>query len=243
MLQMSIDSNAVSTLLNLGEVVAIIFTLVISLSGAYYALGFRRILVDKLERNRALWTGTLALLLATVVLVLFFSPENSPAFPLVAIAFIIVVAGWLDSAIRTAIEQDYFHRNTLLWKRLRFVFWAGILGNFIVTPILVFANVATPGFFGLATILVGGSALLYGTLTLFVSGQRTKDRKMKSYLRWIGLSVAFLLALLTSGLVLSFSNILPLVPIILLAFSLYRAARSLAPTSKIETGLSRAVKN
>jgi hypothetical protein len=232
-----VSSNSiVSSLLgSVGAELAILVILVISGMAAYYALNLSKLLVGGVEKSRARWTAVLSLLLIILVISVF--ALGAIEIVVVAAALLLTIAGWMDSTIRVAIEQDYFHRNTLHWRTLRPLYWVGFSLTFILAPLIVvfgLAKVAPHLASSFLNVFLTLPSFAYGSITLFVSGQRTRDRKMKSYLRWLAVSV---LSILAFGLVLTTYNLNDLVPylfLILMSYSIFRAARSLSPTTKIE---------
>jgi hypothetical protein len=242
MLQISVVSSIAGAFLANVSFLAFVVIVGISFYAAYYALNLSRLLVDKVQKSRAIWTAALSLLLSTFILAFILSPESGPysgIFVVPAIALVLILAGWMDSTIGVAIDQDYFHRNTLHWKTIRPLFWVGIFIVFLVAPIATIMGLKL----GLndsqlfLSPFIAIPPFVYGTAALFVSGERSKDRKMKSYLRWLGLSVislfaAFGISILSNNL----GSAISVLFLALLAYFLYCAAKSLSPTNRIEKG-------
>jgi hypothetical protein len=228
-------NNDVSTIIGNALFLAILIFAIINFLAAYYSLNLSRMLIDRLEKSRAIWTGSVSILLSTTLLLFIFTPETGPYSAIWVISlviFILALAGLIDSTIRVAIEQDYFHRNTLYWKKLRYLFWAGILFIFVLGPILTFTgfpNLTS----GLALdALAGIVPFVYGIAALFVSGKRSKDRKMRSYLRWLGLAVLVLLGVALDSYITTGGGEAFLL-FVVLAYFLYRASKSLSSTNKL----------
>ncbi len=213
---------------------------VIGFVAAYYSFALSRALVNREYRNRAIWTAMIAIaLVATVYPLLFFALSNfapSSFFQLVTLytvstADLLFLYAWLDSTIRIAIGQDFFHRDTFGWSRLRYIFWTGLIplelliwiGLLLPTnyPFFVARGLAFAGFFG----VVG--------LVLFVSGLRTSDRTIRTYLMWLGLIMLWALVMAVLGTLAAFA--FPSAWVVM-AYLLFRAARSLSPISKLQAG-------
>ncbi len=220
--------------------ISAIVTTIIGFIAAYYSFALSRALVNRGYRNTAIWTALIAIaLVATVYPLLFFALSNfapSSFFQLVVLyavstADLIILYAWLDSTIRIAIDQDFFHRDTFGWSHLRYIFWAGLIlldlsvwmGLLIPTnyPFFVARGLAFAGFFG----VVG--------LVLFVSGLRTSDRTIRTYLMWLGLIMLWALVMAVLGTLAPFA--FPSAWVVM-GYLLFRAARSLSPISKLQAG-------
>lgn len=236
MLQVTANNNASGVIANV-VFLAILVIAIINFFAAYYSFNLSRLLVDTVQKTRAIWTAALSILLSVTTLAFILAPTSGPysgIFVVPLIAFVLALSGLVDSTIRVAIDQDYFHRNTLHWKKLRFLFWAGILFIFVANPLFLATGFSYIGS-GLAlSFLEGVVPFAYGIATLFVSGRRSKDRKMRSYLRWVGLAVVSFLGVAVVGNILGGAGAFLLV--VVLAYFLYCAARSLSPTNRMEKG-------
>lgn len=206
-----------------------VFIAIMGLATTYSSLAMRRTLIDRTYRSRAMWTGLLAA--GMVALMFTDSVTYSPLFPnptflqllphdAVLVAVVVILAAWIDSTIRIAIDQDYYHRNTLSWLRLRYLFWPGALYTAI-------------SFIGNQNPLPGILSFGFASVTLYVSGTRTPDITMRFHLRWIAL---FAVTVFLEGVALFLLPVPTLVALAFGAYFLYRAGRSLAPTSKLSLG-------
>ncbi len=220
--------------------ISALVTTVIGVIAAYYSFALSRALVNREYRNTAIWTAMIAIaMIATVYPLLFFALSSfAPSSFLqlvvlytVSTADLIILYAWLDSTIRIAIGQDFFHRDTFSWSHLRHVFWAGLIlldlsvwmGLLLPTnyPFFVARGLAFAGFFG----VVG--------LVLFVSGLRTSDRTIHTYLMWLGLIMLWALVMAVVGTLVPFA--FPSAWVVI-AYLLFRAARSLSPIGKLQLG-------
>ena len=234
--------SVISTIISVEIWISVLVAVIISSLAANYSFRMSRILFERIYRSRAMWTGFFAIILIVLLVVdsltsIFSGSLSIEAIPVASripqvvavIVFVLIFAAWIDSTIRIAISQDFFHRNTLRWASLRYLFWASIL------PLSLLYVLDHQAFYAFAPI-----PLVYAAATLLVSGIRTRNRTMRAYLRWIGLLVLsgsifnFLIYLIP------FPNLFPnLFGGVVLAYFLYRAAKSLSPTSKLELGMHK----
>ncbi|MDA4130240.1 MAG: hypothetical protein OK457_05680 [Thaumarchaeota archaeon] len=213
-------------------------------------------LVGQIYRRRAFWIIAMGVFLFFGTLVNFPEPFNSVAgdyvliagLPLshISFAFIFpVIFAFVDSTVLAALELDFFHRDTLRWKKFRkpsylaplVLFLGIILFAYYKSAPTWFGYVFFPTFFAL--FLVYG----YSVVTLFVAGHRTPDKTIKKHVRLVGLTLAFITLSLLSDFRLSSTtsdleySILKLVNdflAVIIPYLLYRAVMSLSPTSRIE---------
>jgi uncharacterized membrane protein SirB2 len=150
----------------------------------------------------------------------------------------------MDSSIRTALDQDHFHRNTLQWKLLRKALWPTVLViaglNVVLKYGFSYALEAQPIVYGAV-----GAVLGYAAVTMVVCSVRTPDVSTKRFVLWLGLAAAAIVALLivaypiVSGLSDIGSNppaALSLIFAPIGSYFILRAAMSLSPTGRLEMG-------
>jgi hypothetical protein len=229
--------STISLLIGYELLVSAAATVGLSILAAYYSFAICIASKESVYRRRAMFTGLLAAGLAILVLTTLLaggSPTNPNALAQLGLfVYFIILAVWTDSAIRTAIDQDFFHRNTLYWSSVRYPF---LVFTGIVTPFLVLATLTVEG---LLVILVEASFILsialiaVGITALFVSGTRTKDRLIRNYLKWFGFAVVSFLFQFIFPLDFPFS-LKAAIPVALTAYFLLKMARSLSPVSKFE---------
>jgi len=171
------------------------------------ALNLRRALVDHPYRARAFWTAVggltlLALIGESIITDLTgSSPTTSYAVWLGGAAvwglIFFGLYGWIWSNVAVAVEADFFNRDVLWWKR----------GGVYIAPALVVVSYA---FFNLPpwwTIPQSGplldvfnglfyGAVVYATVALAISYWRIKDMRIKTYTKWVVLSIAALFAII-----------------------------------------------
>lgn len=220
--------------------ISALVTTLIGFIAAYYSFALSRALVNRQYRNTAIWIGTIAIaLVATVYPLLFFALSDfapSSFFQLVILyavstADLVILYAWLDSTIRIAIGQDFFHRDTFSWSRLRNIFWAVL----ILLDLLVWTGLLLPNnypFFVARGLAFAGFFGVVG-LVLYVSGLRTSDRTIRTYLTWLGLIMFWALVIAVLGTLAPFA--FPSAWVVM-AYLLLRAARSLSPISKLQPG-------
>jgi hypothetical protein len=206
------------------------------------SLGLRRALVDPPYRERALWTalGGFSAILFVVAGYVDSVFGNVPITWLGVIAegaiwgaAFIFLLEWIVSNINVSLAADYFNRGALRWKRggsyaVLAVFLAGYIADAAPSWWL-------PGWFladGLSNTLAAAAffgAIVYSASVLALTYSRILDRKMKTYTKWVALSLVSLF------LFIAFRNIGPgwlanlsFAPEVLWAIFMYGTVTSLA---------------
>lgn len=208
---------------------------------AYQSYIVRRIMASRIYRSRALWTGGTALAVSPFgvliimgelgVLGLDYSPFSTPqniqvlsAFLSLSVVDSLLLFGLIDSTIGVARELDFFHTDTLRWKRGRMVAW----------PIVLAGAIAGGIGSGQLQYALGGALLgvpfAYGGLVLVKSAPLLHDETMRGYLKWLGLIVVGLVAEVITGSIFANLNF----PLVFFSYSFYRAAKSLSVRSHLE---------
>jgi len=242
---------------SLGFVVAVISSEVvpeaISLYAAYWAFAIRRALVGRMYRNHALWLGAIGVLLAGTG---FITYSNDPVFVYAVSIFygatFVVFLAFIDSTVRVARRSDPLLRSVLHWEKLRLLLWVDV-GGLVVLNMIPAVN---PSFASSVAGQVAGTlgwttlgAILFvpGAAALIVGTRRSRDPLVRESLKWLGvvlsMAVVLLLFYAIEGFVFGISQFdiyysypaLPIaVPYILMAYALYRSARSLAPMNRLQ---------
>lgn len=213
---------------------------------AYWSFEVRSALFNRLYRDRALWAATaasfFALLVLSNILIGGLDPTN---FYLSIALFSIGYAGaaltfaWIDTTVRVAIRADPLRRNTLHWAGLRKFIWVTLaLGIFfgIFGVLLHGTNYFSPA--------GAGGAYLYGPYAsnavftipgLVLCRRRTGDGILKNHLKWllIFVIVLFFATSLLNNPTKSVPQNLGAVLLLVDAYAIYKAARSLTTVSRL----------
>ena len=216
----------------------------INIFAAFRAVQIGRALVAPIYRNRAFLLSAL-LAYAVIITPLSFTTLQVESTFVGAIVnaipfgvFLICIFVFVDSTVLAAMETDFFHRDSLGWKRGRRlasvlllvgVAWglpASNLGD--NSSILVQAGT----FLAIAAVFV---ILGFSIAALIVSSRRVQDTTMRRFVKLLGLAFAlFLLAVAADGnsffiidLIGDFANVAS-------SYTLYRAVMSLSPLSTTE---------
>lgn len=225
-----------------GAVIVAIFSY-----GAYWAFQVRSALVSRLYRNRALWVGAVGTFLALLVLSdIIIGSLNSVDPYLSLFQFSIGYLGaaltfaWVDTTLILARKSDPLQRNTLHWSKLRIVVWLGLtlaIAGGLASAILTRANYFMTPTGPQGAFLYGpyGGYAIFSVPALIKSRGRAGDIVLRRHLRWLTLFVVVLF--FTSSLINNPSSSIPRTIgaflLIVDAYCLYKAARSLAPLSHV----------
>ena len=221
----------------LGEIIASV-AVIVAFTGlsAYYSFAIGHVSKERVYKRRALWTGFLSVGLVTLILTAFFS-GGTPTQPSITsqvsvVLYFIIMAAWIDSTIRTAINEDFFNRDTLLWSKVRypFIFFVGL-----VAPINYLTN-ATDSTLTLASELAFVSSvgfLAIGIIAVYLSGTRTSIRSTRRYLKYLAFAV--LCFIFQFALPTSFPfDLRAAIPFAATSYFMFKMARSLSPIRKLE---------
>jgi hypothetical protein len=171
----------------------------------FRALSLRQALVDPPYRDRALWTAmgglSVVFFVAAAYLDTVFgeTPTTSEGVIVEAaiwgVAFLVLL-GWIVTNINVAMSADYFNRDALGWKGGGWIVAIAVtLGGYI------FASL--PSWWLPQWLYAAGSTLEgvvffcgigYATLVLVLTYFRIRDLRIKTYTKWVALSVASLFA-------------------------------------------------
>lgn len=208
----------------------------ICIVAAYRAAEIGRGLVSRVHRNRALWT---AAMLGTLMIGFSDPLPGTLGVDLGMIAyvlFLLLVLPFVDGAILAAEDTDFFHRDTLQWRRLRrpvFVAYYAIYATLVVSTfgpstssIVEFLSNVSPVLF-----IVPG----YAIATLVLVARRTADRNLKWYVGYLGIGLAWLVGsvFLYNPSSIPSSTAEQAVIVVGLYF-FYRAVMSLSPLGRVE---------
>jgi len=199
------------------------------------AAQIRSALVSQIFRRRAFWIVVVGVFL-TIAILTENSLNNGPAF-LFLLVLIVIIPAFIDRTILAAIDMDFFHRDTLRWKKFRLSSYSVplVFVVFILTVIL-FGGANPPTWVSDAFFLffaVLAVAYGYSVVTLIVGARRTQDRTMKIHVRFLAFALACFAIIVLNDLGPEFILINDFLGVAT-AYLIYRAVMSLSPTSRIE---------
>jgi hypothetical protein len=204
---------------------------------AYWAFSFGRALVSRVYRIRAFWTGGYAIVaIGFLVESLLYT---TGVVTLQAAYFarppgLVALFALQDSSIRTALDQDHFHRNTFHWRSLRRFLWIAILALAVLDGALEYKFGFSLEAYPLAFVIVA-TIIGYSAIALVVSSERTSDEPMKRFVLWLGLAGAtVVISIAVSNLTSNLTATSPFLPVAIGSYFFFRAARSLSPTGHIQ---------
>lgn len=213
---------------------------VVLLYASYLSLSVRRGLVDPVYRRRALWMGLFGIpfagalgygIVADTILPansLFASPVLADAIFTIPIITLLV---WIDSMVGSAIHLDFLRRDILHWRRLRmFYYLLVVAGNvFYFSRYLQFPSVLALSLSDVSLI----PAFSYGALALATGARRTRDKTLRTHLKWFGtMGVTFLFGIVAYSFTLHLSLLL-MVPLFATSLCFFMMARNLVPIGKL----------
>ncbi len=215
-----------SEIINIAEDVAGVIAIVIFGFAAFRAFTIGRALVNRVYRNRAYFMGVFALIVIFSLLPIS-ATSGDIYFPFLFVFFIMV-----DSTILVALDTDFFHRNTLRWRRIRLVVYALFVGFLTYTFLPSNVTNTLPGFVFDVVVAIFVFVFVYTTATAVISARRTPDKPLR---RFIALAGLFLFGLLVNTVVFVFvSEVFTAFLFIIFAYITYRMAMSLSPVGKVK---------
>jgi hypothetical protein len=179
---------------------------------AYRALRLRSALVDYPYRTRAVGTAIGALTLVSFILasavdgVFGNTPTTVEGVLVEGAAWGFTFFGllfWIVTNNNVAISADYFNRDTLLWRAggkwvtigsVLFLWVAASLPPWWIPP-QIENNAAFTQFFN----ILFSVSVVYAAIVLAITFRRIKDRNIRSYTKWVLLSIFLMWATLASG--------------------------------------------
>ena len=210
----------------------------------------RKAFVNSTYRSRATWY----VILMSVIIVanantLVPNPGTGGFWSFVGLlpflGLIATIFAFVDKSVLVAMENDFFHRNTFYWRRLR---WP--LG---VTLVVSFASAAAAFSFALPSDATDAPTLVliayfvafiypiilsYSTAVLITAARRTSDRILKRSIFLFGLAMATFVLSILSGSIFPNGSVGSLIvnqgPNIAGTYLVYRSALSLSPVGHIQ---------
>lgn len=222
----------------------------------YWGLAIGRRLIVRDYRTQAFVASAAAFYVVLLLVVAFVIPVSAESGvtvvllnALVDYGVLIVIIYWVDTTVSIARRSDPFERDTLHYSISKY-FWflafaAPVIAALLLNPIILVYTTAAPLdaislSLALTPLFVAGS---FGAVLMFLGASRSKDRTLKSHIRWFGRGLAVVVATFAAGGVwrstggASSPYLIIVDPIFfggqfLVAYCFYRSARSLAPTTK-----------
>jgi hypothetical protein len=229
------------------DTLALSVSIIVSALASYRAFSSRKVLATPLYRNRALWTGTVAVMLILVdgfgiylentsssVTFGLVPPPGTPEFyffVLLTAAISAVAFVWIDSTIGVAREMDFLHRDVLGWKRFRPVAGIAVVAGataaqFAMTPLTIL----------ISSVLLAVPAVYLGA-ALIVGGRRAHNETMRRYMRWMGFLVASLVLQVATSTQSAYLNF-PLAIVACFLYGMSTALLKTAPLSVAKAGIT-----
>jgi hypothetical protein len=242
---MSVD---LASALNVGLTIV---TLAILGVGIYRALGMRRAFVNGYYRSRATWSTLLMLVINITMVSNFIPTPNSGVLSAIGfvpfIALILVILAYADRSVLVAMETDFFHRNTLGWRRARLpvyvIYVAFAVPEFVVSAVVTPAELASPlgDAFNTVFFVVVVIILAYATAGMIIGARRSADRALRRSILLLGLA----LSTLVLSIVVTFPLTEGTLPFVIVnqgtavvgIYLIYRSVMSLTLLGKVEKGV------
>jgi hypothetical protein len=221
---------------------------IVSIMVVYRGLEFGRAFMSGVFRNRAFWITALGLVTFIQAVPGYITPVHDfsiggvPFFVIAWFTLFFAYFAFVDSTIMVALQMDFFHRDTLHWKRGRFVVFLA-LGILFIALLLValgiVSNSANSAALLIPLVVSTFVVLPYAGVALFVGARRTQDRTLKRHL--ILLALVFILYI-SHFIVASTNSNNPTQVFTLLddslilggVYTLYRAVMTLSVVGRLE---------
>jgi hypothetical protein len=164
--------------------------------------------------------------------------DGLPLYEVSYFALILFVLAVIDSTILVTLDMDFFHRNTLRWRQIRYIAYTIYLAD-IAILFLVTMNLI-PQFQQGGIIVIGSFyvVLAYAVATLLIGARRTPDKPLK---RFVELAGILLLGFIINTLINNYTYI-DAVDVfndflgVSIAYVTYLMVMSLSPTGKVDKG-------
>lgn len=241
---MSVDPVA---LLNYAATVVVISILVL---GIYRATQLRKAFVNRIYRSRMTWYVILMLTIIVTSLASVLPIPSTGILNLIGfipfLALLVIIYAFVDRTVLVAIENDFFHRNTLHWHGLRLP--VGIVLMVSTTVAAITSSSPDPGWQLLGNLLfviVLPGAISYETAALIIGARRTSDRALKRSILLLGLALSTLAFSIVASTPFS-SGTLPYVIVnegttVVGMVLIYYSVMSLSPLSRVMKEIGSAV--
>jgi hypothetical protein len=217
---------------------------------AYRALRIGRALVSPIYRSRVHWMAAL------LVVIIINSLNNYVSYPNTALGWFLSSSGYnlsslvefalifvfVDRVILVAIEMDFFHRNTLHWRKVRKPAYVALFGAAFLPSSSNFPPDSPPAIVIILFFFAAVTALVCSAAALAVGARRTPDKTMRRHVKLVASSFAlFLVTTLILGPLSSVPSVNPdylalvsgLIGV-LSTYLIYLAVMSLSPIGRVE---------
>lgn len=245
-----------SLLLNLVVPVGFLFLFAVYGYAAYWGLAIRRRLVMGAYRAQALGVGAVAIYffvigLANSALPVGPGSSGTPVLvnALVDTGYLAIILYWIHTTVTVARRSDPFERDTLSYGVTRYVWITAIVlfvaVSLVYNPIGLVITAAVPlsSFYLVLALAPWVTGASFGGALLLLSASRSRDRTLRSHIRWLGIFALVSLVNIVAGSVWRESGgntgtnagaifSFFVVGQTLAAYCLYKSAKSLAPIAK-----------
>jgi hypothetical protein len=223
---------------------------------ASFAFRVRHGLVPYVYRNQALGVALVGSVWGTIAIIstmlYFFSSGSGPLLDYADATRLIAFTAfffWIDAVVIASRRSDPRTRDTLRWTRMRFAFWAIILGGTLVDSVIyvfmgalqstALQNVASD-----IEVLVWFVSAGIGTILLPIVYLRSKDKFLRMHLRWLAIVASSILVSIAvafplSSRSLTFANLAFYAGLVAAGYCLYRSAFFLEPLYKFSEATRR----
>jgi hypothetical protein len=212
---------------------------ILELYAVFWALSIWRRLSVRLYRNQAFGIGIVAASFALLDLAQFTPVVTGGeqvggevvGFTIIFLV-LVVLFYWIDASILAARRADPLLRDTLYWRRLRFVFWVVLA---VLTVASILGQVEFLSFFIIMLFII---IPISGAVFLPIAARRSGDASLRRQLKWFG---AFVLLLLVVSILAAPSgqgaNVYGVAAMLGGIYSadycLYKSAKSLVPLNRL----------
>jgi hypothetical protein len=212
---------------------------------AFWAFNIRTGLAVPLYRNQAAGLALVILEAGFISLFVLFFPNNQLFIPILWIVDFGIFY-WINASMLAARRTDPLVRDTIHWRRLRFLILGVAVLGVVTATFLLFStnnfgagvghyNPNAPAFYLVALFTPAFSIFIPAGAGLAMAAYRSRDPSFRRHLSWFGLfaliSVApEILGILTSDQEARIVIVAVIAP--LYGYCLYRSARALVPLNK-----------
>ncbi|HKW05477.1 MAG TPA: hypothetical protein VJN71_09285 [Nitrososphaerales archaeon] len=216
---------------------------VILVVGLARVLEMRAGFVDRTYRQRAFWSVLLMGVVAAVNIESLLPLPSDLIVNIIGIAIFFGLIGiafaFIDRTALVAIQQDFFHRDILGWKRFRIPAGLVLAASLIVAFLLVPKSLLTnpPLWVSIGenqTYIIAAILLGYAAIVGLIGSMRTPDKTLKKNIRFLGISLGFFVLSLAIFTLLSndLGSIIGDIATIFATTFLYLSAMSLTPLGR-----------